>query len=83
MRHEDIFEEIVKREVVKSWGVIYPDSLYKAVWDLCGLAFTVVQAVMIPFKLAFLPDLPAAWDNFETFMDVYFMCDIRKAGCDV
>jgi hypothetical protein len=78
---EDIFEEIANREVVRSWGVFYPDSLYKGIWDFSGLTFTVLQAIMIPFKLAFVPDLPAAWDNFEIFMDIYFMCDIRK--CDM
>jgi hypothetical protein len=74
---DEMFDEITRREGIKSWGVVYPEAIPKLLWDLLAFAFVVVQAIITPFKLAFIPDMPYSWDVFEVVMDFYFFLDIR------
>ncbi len=73
---EDYFEEISRREFAKSWGVVSPDSFFKAGWDMVGMIFVVIQALYVPFKLAFVINVSSLWSAFEVVMDVFFMLDI-------
>jgi hyperpolarization activated cyclic nucleotide-gated potassium channel 2 len=63
-------------EINKAWGVIYPDSTFKGVWDLFVLLFIIYQAILIPFRLCFDVDATGAILIVEDIMDVSFMVDI-------
>lgn len=63
-------------EINKAWGVIYPDSTFKGIWDLFGLVFIIYQAILIPFRLCFDVDATGVILYVEDIMDVTFMVDI-------
>lgn len=63
-------------EINKAWGVIYPDSSFKGIWDLLCLLFIIYQAIMIPFRLCFDVDASGGLLILENIMDASFMLDI-------
>ncbi len=75
---EDIYEELTQRQLNTSFGIINPDSMYKAIWDCFGLLFTVIQAILIPFRMAFRYNTSVEWGYVEVCIDFYFMLDLRN-----
>jgi len=73
---EDMVQEIKSQEINASWGVIYPDSHFRGFWDICGLVFILIQAISLPFRLAFVDSAVPSWAIFEVIMDLFFMTDI-------
>jgi hyperpolarization activated cyclic nucleotide-gated potassium channel 2 len=63
-------------EINKAWGVIYPDSAFKGIWDLLCLVFIIYQSIVIPFRLCFEVDAVDGLFYLETIMDVSFMIDV-------
>ena len=63
-------------EINKAWGVIYPDSTFKGMWDLVCLISIVYQAIVIPFRLCFNIEAEGSFKTFETIIDAIFMTDI-------
>ncbi len=74
---EDIFEEIAMKDTHPSWGVINPESTMKMVWDMVNVTLIVIEAIMIPFKIAFSYNAALGWHIFETCVDFYFIFDLR------
>lgn len=63
-------------EINKAWGVIYPDSTFKGLWDLLCLLFIIYQSIIIPFRLCFEVEADGPMLILETIMDVCFMIDV-------
>lgn len=63
-------------EINKACGVIYPDHVFKGVWDLLCLVFIIYQSIVIPFRLCFEVDATGPLYYLETVMDICFMLDI-------
>ncbi len=70
-----------RRDVRSSWGVFYPESTFRVVWELVGLLFLLIQALTTPFIIAFPITTDAAWDVFEVILDCFFMVDIGTSAC--
>lgn len=43
-------------EKVKAKAIIPHDSTYKFYWDIIIIALAVVNAILVPFEIAFNPD---------------------------
>jgi len=80
--HEDDFDDryihliATHSDINKAWGVLYPDSSLKAVWDIIGLIFIIYQSIIIPYRLSFEVEAEGSFYIFETLIDVCFMTDI-------
>jgi hypothetical protein len=55
---------------------LHPDNVFKATWDIIGLIFLIYQAVMIPFRVSFNYYAAGTAENFEKFIDFFFLFDI-------
>jgi len=80
--HEDDFDDryihliATHSDINKAWGVLYPDSTFKAIWDVTGLIFIIYQSIFIPYRLCFEVDAEGGFYVIETLIDVSFMFDI-------
>jgi len=63
-------------ELHKTFGVIYPDSTSKGIWDLICLVFIIYQSILVPFRLCFEEEAYGAVYIFENIIDFSFMTDI-------
>lgn len=80
--HEDDFDDryihliATHSDINKAWGVLYPDSTFKAVWDIVGLLFIIYQSIFIPYRLCFEVEAEGGFYIFESLIDISFMLDI-------
>uniref|UniRef100_A0A7S1CN86 Cyclic nucleotide-binding domain-containing protein n=1 Tax=Bicosoecida sp. CB-2014 TaxID=1486930 RepID=A0A7S1CN86_9STRA len=56
--------------------VIAPDSELRRNWDLVSVAFIFMNALAIPFWVAFNAETPVAWQVLDVCVDIFFMLDI-------
>jgi hypothetical protein len=73
---------LIIETVERSFGVIYPDSPIKVVWDLLGLIFILYQGIFIPFRICFNVTATDGFAALEIAVDMFFLADILvTANC--
>ena len=79
---DEIEEEEIRKldeifEVDKpSPGIIHPDNLIKAFWDIIGLVFVLYQSIFAPYRICFNDMANGGIAVFEMIQDFFFMIDI-------
>ena len=63
--------------MMRSPLTIFPENIFKTLWDLTGFLFIVIQSIVVPFMLVFDVDPTGGFAVFSNLMDVFFMTDIR------
>ena len=57
---------------------IYPDSLFKSLWDFFAMAFICYHAIVIPYRYCFKARAFGWLRVFELLVDIFFIFDLCK-----
>lgn len=76
-RRGSLDEETGEENLAADRYIIRPDSTFRRYWDLSGVAFIFLNALAIPFWVAFITvEQPVAWTVLDALIDVFFVVDI-------
>ena len=57
---------------------IYPDSLFKSIWDFFAMAFIIYYAIVIPYRYCFKARAFGWIRIYEILVDIFFIFDLCK-----
>lgn len=63
---------------IPKWTIRYNDNI-RMKWDILIILFALYNCVLIPFDVAFEPNMPRELLNFEKIVDIMFGLDIIVA----
>ena len=56
--------------------VLHPDSSFRLLWDVTSMLLILVQAIAVPYLLAFESESEEFWNAFEDSVTAFFATDI-------
>ena len=65
-----------RKNLKKSFLVIFPDSNLRTCWDLMSFVFTIYQSILIPYRISFEQEATGGFYYYELFIDCFFMAEI-------
>jgi hypothetical protein len=69
-------EQYLDDEVEEPKCILSPDCIFRMVWDLLVLVFTVYSGISVPFRVSFDVEMSAGWQVFEHIATCVFIVDI-------
>lgn len=60
----------------RSLLILYPDSGFRATWDIFAFMFILYQSLVLPLRMSFEIDWPAWFIWFDLGQDVFFIIDV-------
>lgn len=68
-------EEMLQRQ---DCFLFNPVGVFKKIWTSVLILMLIYTATIMPYKLALIQDdsVYLVWQNFDTFIDMFFICDI-------
>ena len=73
---EELQQGSKHHEKTKPFGLIYPDAVERAVWDISLFVAIIYQSMSLPFKIAFEVRDYEFMFWFEMTVDIMFIVDI-------